>query len=466
MKLILEEKDVNIEVENPGILEVPKDKKVYDLPVSHFKKLIDKKGRKKIIQAISNLQIWNKNDDPKIASWAKKMKKSLEGYGEKKTKNESLKESSKEVTPKMQGDINNARSEIITELERRVGNGYYEDINKSITSLNEILNDLVYDAEIDFRIPGWCVKDVDNVTDREALRFFKNYVNQGNYITKEFKKLLDHRANESLKESNEEINKRIYTIKMEDGRKFYTDRYNIINYYDHYDPTPYKNMIWVTKDLNNIVDGKLKYGFTVFTSEIAKIPPRSQVESDDQYGDESPQNYDVDEENESLKESSKEPFFPSDWLDDIVEDIVDEQLADGIEEELSFKTVSKRLKQEEVPTYRHEEAYHKYQNCLVDTLEDMKESLTESSLSDEIERQVRAANKATSLEDFIGRPLKEFLRTVDHRDRISLEYGNPKDSTHGLSGRVHDVPWNAADDIITEIKKGDGKYYDWVINTK
>lgn len=85
-------KDVKIEVENPGLLEVPEGKKVYDLPVSHFKKLIDKKGREKIIRGITNLEIWSKNDDPKIASWAKKMKKSLEGYGEKKEKSESLKE--------------------------------------------------------------------------------------------------------------------------------------------------------------------------------------------------------------------------------------------------------------------------------------------------------------------------------------------------------------------------------------
>ena len=88
-KIIKESKDTKIEVENPSLLEVPEGKKVYDLPVSHFKKLIDKKGREKIIRAITNLQVWNKNDDHKIASWAKKMKKSLEGYGEKKTKNES-----------------------------------------------------------------------------------------------------------------------------------------------------------------------------------------------------------------------------------------------------------------------------------------------------------------------------------------------------------------------------------------
>lgn len=73
----------DIKPKNEGILEVPKGKKVYDLPVSHFKNLIDRKGREAIIRAITNLEVWNKNDDPKISKWARDMKKSLEGYKEK-----------------------------------------------------------------------------------------------------------------------------------------------------------------------------------------------------------------------------------------------------------------------------------------------------------------------------------------------------------------------------------------------
>lgn len=73
----------DIKPKNEGILEVPKGKKVYDLPVSHFKNLIDRKGREEIIRAITNLEVWNKNDDPKISKWARDMKKSLEGYKEK-----------------------------------------------------------------------------------------------------------------------------------------------------------------------------------------------------------------------------------------------------------------------------------------------------------------------------------------------------------------------------------------------
>lgn len=73
----------DIKAENPGILEVPKDKRVYDLPVSHFKRLIDKIGREKVIRAITNLQIWNKNDDPEISQWAINMKKQIGDYGKK-----------------------------------------------------------------------------------------------------------------------------------------------------------------------------------------------------------------------------------------------------------------------------------------------------------------------------------------------------------------------------------------------
>jgi rubrerythrin len=73
----------NIKAKNPGILEVPDDRNVMELPVSHFKELIDKRGREAIIRAITNLQVWHEKDNPKISSWAKKMKQSLKDYGKK-----------------------------------------------------------------------------------------------------------------------------------------------------------------------------------------------------------------------------------------------------------------------------------------------------------------------------------------------------------------------------------------------
>ena len=83
MKIYIRSAKADIETKNPGILEVPEGKNVDNLPVKHFKALIDKKGRAPIIRALTNLEVWNKNDNKSLSSWAKKMKKSLEGYGEK-----------------------------------------------------------------------------------------------------------------------------------------------------------------------------------------------------------------------------------------------------------------------------------------------------------------------------------------------------------------------------------------------
>ena len=66
----LREQDVEIEVKNKGILEVPEDKNVDDLPMSHFEKLVKKHGLSKITKALNNLQVWNKNDDKKLSKWA------------------------------------------------------------------------------------------------------------------------------------------------------------------------------------------------------------------------------------------------------------------------------------------------------------------------------------------------------------------------------------------------------------
>lgn len=84
MKIYIKSTKADIQPKNEGILEVPEGKNVNDLPVKHFKTLIDKKGRAPIIRALTNLEVWNKNDNKSLSAWAKKMKKSLEGYGEAK----------------------------------------------------------------------------------------------------------------------------------------------------------------------------------------------------------------------------------------------------------------------------------------------------------------------------------------------------------------------------------------------
>lgn len=69
-RIKLREQDVEIEVKNKGILEVPEGKNVDDLPMSHFEKLVKKHGLSKITKALNNLQVWNKNDDKKLSKWA------------------------------------------------------------------------------------------------------------------------------------------------------------------------------------------------------------------------------------------------------------------------------------------------------------------------------------------------------------------------------------------------------------
>lgn len=83
-KIIHEADDVeDIEVENPGILEVPEGKDVNDLGEDHFKSLIKKKGWEEISRALVNLDRWNKNRDPKLSSWADNMQQKLSDWVDK-----------------------------------------------------------------------------------------------------------------------------------------------------------------------------------------------------------------------------------------------------------------------------------------------------------------------------------------------------------------------------------------------
>ena len=89
----LKEEDTQIEVENPGLLEVPEGKNVDDLPLSHFVKLVNKKGLDKIVRGLNNLQVWNKNKDPKLSKWAGDM---IDKLNKKLKKEESCKRFVKE----------------------------------------------------------------------------------------------------------------------------------------------------------------------------------------------------------------------------------------------------------------------------------------------------------------------------------------------------------------------------------
>jgi hypothetical protein len=68
---------VNIDVEHKGLLEIPKDKKFWEMPLSFYDDLVDKKGYDAIIKGLNNLKVWNKNDDPSIAKKADRIMDAL-----------------------------------------------------------------------------------------------------------------------------------------------------------------------------------------------------------------------------------------------------------------------------------------------------------------------------------------------------------------------------------------------------
>ena len=81
---------VNIETENPGVLEVPEGKNVEDLPIKHFVALANKKGLSTITRALNNLQVWNKNKNKPLSKWAGDMIDKVTKRFENQKKNESL----------------------------------------------------------------------------------------------------------------------------------------------------------------------------------------------------------------------------------------------------------------------------------------------------------------------------------------------------------------------------------------
>lgn len=86
----LREKNVEIEVKHEGVLEVPEGKNVAELPIKHFVDLANKKGLSKITKALNNLQVWNKNKDPKLSKWAGDMIDKVTKRVENQEKKESI----------------------------------------------------------------------------------------------------------------------------------------------------------------------------------------------------------------------------------------------------------------------------------------------------------------------------------------------------------------------------------------
>lgn len=80
-------------------------------------------------------------------------------------------------------------------------------------------------------------------------------------------------------------------------------------------------------------------------------------------------------------------------------------------------------------------------------------------------------NEDVDASQFVGKPLRDFLKTIDHRTKISVQseagyddYGNKGGHIGGLNGLAHDVNWYMADMIIKDIKQPtDHKYWEYDI---
>lgn len=69
---------VKLQVKHPGLLEVPEGKNFWDLPLSHYKKLVKKYGYAAVAKALTNLEVWNRKREPEIAKKAKEIREKLD----------------------------------------------------------------------------------------------------------------------------------------------------------------------------------------------------------------------------------------------------------------------------------------------------------------------------------------------------------------------------------------------------
>ena len=125
--------EVEIEVKHSGLLEVPAGKEVDQLPQSHFQKLIDKKGYEAIIRGLTNLEVWNKNKNPKLSQWASNMADKLKKAN---NKDESLSNKLFEMNAKLAKKIGDK----VVKGAKKVGQYAKETVAKSAdTARNAIV---------------------------------------------------------------------------------------------------------------------------------------------------------------------------------------------------------------------------------------------------------------------------------------------------------------------------------------
>lgn len=84
LDILKEEKPkVKIPVSHPGVLEVPEGKDVENLPISHFKELVKKKGLSAVSKALTNLIVWNKKKNPTLSNKVDSIQNQVTAWVEK-----------------------------------------------------------------------------------------------------------------------------------------------------------------------------------------------------------------------------------------------------------------------------------------------------------------------------------------------------------------------------------------------
>lgn len=182
--------DVEIEVKNTGVLEVPENKSVDELPIKHFVALANKKGLSTVTKALNNLQVWNKNKDPRLSKWAGDMIDKVTKRVENK-KNESLKYMKENVYDSI---VNLPEKEFIDKLAFQVSTCYDPTSERMIVHNLEKSRDAAIDC-LEFLLPNYEVSDImdtihqrsENISTTNDPYEFENY-----FYDKVMNKTLDY----------------------------------------------------------------------------------------------------------------------------------------------------------------------------------------------------------------------------------------------------------------------------------
>lgn len=197
------------------------------------------------------------------------------------------------------------------------------------------------------------------------------------------------------------------------------------------------------------------------------------------YGDPVVSNYDsftdwIDDTVESGYISPKAEFVKEDLDPNRIHDYIDEFVP---MEDLG-KMAYKWLSSDELVEMLVANGYYDFDDDFEESLNEAK--LNESSIQDmisafenkidELEGTNESLEESVDLKEdyanFIGRPLKDFLKTLPRSTSVNIDYEQTDDGVSGINGRVNQVPWSVADRLIKDIQLGDERYYKFKILTE